>query len=161
MNDSIRTLRLRTVSMLCMMVLLLSGCAGALVLHNSENQLQAGEFVLGGRGYLSEPRSEPLVYFRYTKAEVEAEWGEPDAIFHEAGKEQWLYKRGLAWYTLMPVFAVPIPLGVPVGSMNATLAFSGNRVVSATERVGDMSGGLCGFFPMAHPARTEFGCIGF
>ena len=138
------------------MCLLLSGCAGVLVMHNPKKTHDSDEFRLMGRGYISAKRA----HSGYQKADVLKAWGEPDSKKIKRGVEYWRYEQGLAWAGLIPVLVVPVPLVLPVGKNSATLAFSGDELVSAVSRDRDMSGGMCGWFLMDEPSSTKFGCLG-
>ena len=139
------------------MCLLLSACAGVLVMHNPKTTHDSKQLELMGRGYISGDGERSS----YQKADVLQAWGEPDSKKTRGEIEYWRYEQdSLAWTGLVPVLVIPVPLVVPVGQNHAILGFSGGELVSAVSRDRDMAGGMCGMFLMDHPAGLKFGCLG-
>ena len=110
------------------------------------------------RGYISAEVEEE--HSGYLKADVLKAWGQPDSKKLKGEIEYWRYEHGLAWAGLIPVLIVPVPLVLPVGKNGATLAFSGDELVSAVSRDRDMAGGMCGWFLMDVSPGLQFFCLG-
>lgn len=138
------------------MCLLLSACAGVLVMHNPKVTQDSQQLKLMGRGYISVGKEQ----VSYQKADVRQAWGEPDSKKIKGEIEYWRYEQnGLAWAGLVPVLVIPIPLVVPVGKNGATLGFSGDELVSAVRQDRDVAGGMCGLFLIDHPSSLKFNCL--
>lgn len=138
------------------MCLLLTACAGVVVIHNPKKNYDGMQFKLMGRGYIS--GSEERI--SYQKADVLQAWGEPDSKKAKGEIEYWRYEQdGLAWAGLVPVLVIPVPLVVPVGKNHATLGFSGDELVSAVRKDRTPAGGMCGMFLMDQPSSLKFACL--
>ena len=79
-------------------------------------------------------------------------WGPPDRTTVKNGRESWVYREGIRWngIFILPVAPIPIPLVVPVGSVEFTVEFLGEKVVAIETLDNTMTGGGVCTFLLVH-----------
>lgn len=142
---------------IAVLMLLLSGCAGVMTVHNPDTEIKDLNFKLASKGFLNTDATENS---NYTKKSVLEIWGKPDSIKVNGAKEQWKYNQtGLAWAGLIPVIIVPIPLLVPVGKNGVVLVFQDELLISAIKNQREGNIAMCGYFLMDDSSGSKGFCF--
>lgn len=95
-----------------------------------------------------------------TKEDILAKKGEPYKKITNGDREDWFYKRELAWGGIVPqFFLIPIPLLLPYGYRNTVINFEKNTQISEEFEYGRAPTILCGpLVPMIHGAQGDDFC---
>lgn len=126
-------------------VLALSGCAGAAVATYGTKQQASTDFVLADKRNRFSFSLEPV---SYTREEVVAHWGAPDAIEAFKACEVLVYNDGVAWSGGGAfIGVVPVPLAVPTGRYKNRFYARDGRIAGLVQEFGEvdrMAGYMCG-----------------
>ena len=122
----------RTLSVLTMVPLLLTGCFGLQPL-SLKKETFGRECILTQRGlkYWDIPKDLPGEC-QITKESLIGCWGKPDKIIKNGCQEDWIYTQ-TRWVGVSVIACLRIPLVLPVGRGKATLTFTNDVFVSGSD----------------------------
>ncbi len=131
--------------LMCLLLGLLSGCAGLAVATYGKKESASTNFALAkGRNQFSYTKHDAA----YSKEEIVALWGKPDDTKAYQGCEILIYKDGTSWSGAGAfVGVVPIPLAVPTGSYKNRIYLRSNASVGLVQEYGEVDravGYICG-----------------
>jgi hypothetical protein len=76
-----------------------------------------------------------------------ASWGQPDSIEVKGNETLLDYKYGFVWAGVAATVWLPtIPLGIPVGRKHVAVACKDDEIVSSTDTLPHVGGGMCGWW---------------
>lgn len=132
---------LRAVSSAAVL-LVLTGCVGFGVLHEKTHRYEACS-IRSRVGSVSNADEGEITH----KTEPARRWGRPEDIERNRyGQQIWVYPNGSAWYGIMPMFIIPIPLVFPVGDNYTYITIANNRVQSCRQEYTSWSGFMCSLY---------------
>lgn len=128
-----------------LLVTVLSGCTGIAVGTYGKKEWVRTEFSLAkARNQFSFEKHSGS----YSRADIAAYWGEPDAVESFKACEVLIYKDGTSWAGVGAfVVVVPVPLLVPMGSYNNRFYLRDGVAVGLIQEYGEvkrMIGYTCG-----------------
>ena len=134
-----------TPCILLTLLLFLSACIGAGVIHNKTESYEQFGFTT----YSSEDLKviiESEIEENPSKQDFIERWGEPAKIKQTGDTTIWTYKTGVRWAGAVPMIGIGIPVAVPTGKNSIELHFrhGEDRPYLAQESYTTWSGGYYG-----------------